>query len=85
MKDGNKYNLDEAVSNYREVGDGKDSVVSSSLIDVNTDTQTKKTSIDSDKKVKVDKPKIIPPPGTGQKIYEIDPLLQAHRQHLDFR
>ncbi|XP_058739081.1 1,4-alpha-glucan-branching enzyme 1, chloroplastic/amyloplastic [Vicia villosa] len=85
MKGGNKYNLDEAVSNYREVGDGKDSVVSSSLVDVNTDTQTKKTSIDSDKKVKVDKPKIIPPPGTGQKIYEIDPLLQAHRQHLDFR
>ncbi|KAL5060200.1 hypothetical protein RYX36_031804 [Vicia faba] len=85
MKDENKYNLDEAASSYREVGDEKGSVISSSLVDVNTDTETKKTSIHSDEKVKVDKPKIIPPPGTGQKIYEIDPLLQAHRQHLDFR
>ncbi|KAI5425540.1 1,4-alpha-glucan-branching enzyme 1, chloroplastic/amyloplastic isoform 1 [Lathyrus oleraceus] len=85
MKDGNKYNIDESTSSYREVGDEKGSVTSSSLVDVNTDTQAKKTSVHSDKKVKVDKPKIIPPPGTGQKIYEIDPLLQAHRQHLDFR
>lgn len=29
--------------------------------------------------------KIIPPPGTGQRIYEIDPLLNNHRQHLDYR
>lgn len=27
----------------------------------------------------------IPPPGLGQKIYEIDPLLTNHRQHLDYR
>ncbi|CAK8544033.1 unnamed protein product [Lathyrus sativus] len=85
MKDGNKYNLDEAASSYKEVGDEKGSVIASSLVDANTDTQAKKTSVHSDKKVKVDKPKIIPPPGAGQKIYEIDPLLQAHRQHLDFR
>lgn len=37
------------------------------------------------KKIFEVKPKIIPPPGTGQKIFEIDPFLQAHRQHLDFR
>nr|AHW50661.1 starch branching protein II [Lens culinaris] len=85
MKGGNKYNLDEAANSYSEVEDGKGSVISSSLVDVNTDTQAVKTSVQSDKKVKVDKPKIIPPPSTGQKIYEIDPLLQAHRQHLDFR
>ncbi|XP_041998026.1 1,4-alpha-glucan-branching enzyme 2-2, chloroplastic/amyloplastic-like [Salvia splendens] len=29
--------------------------------------------------------KIIPPPGTGQRIYEIDPMLGSHRQHLDYR
>ncbi|XLR33406.1 hypothetical protein S83_061306 [Arachis hypogaea] len=29
--------------------------------------------------------KIIPPPGCGKKIYEIDPLLLTHRDHLDFR
>ncbi|KAI3725241.1 hypothetical protein L1987_65022 [Smallanthus sonchifolius] len=27
----------------------------------------------------------IPPPGTGQRIYEIDPLLGNHRQHLEYR
>ncbi|KAH0634714.1 hypothetical protein KY290_038213 [Solanum tuberosum] len=27
----------------------------------------------------------IPPPGRGQKIYEIDPLLTNYRQHLDYR
>ncbi|KAG0490708.1 hypothetical protein HPP92_007571 [Vanilla planifolia] len=27
----------------------------------------------------------IPPPGSGQKIYEIDPYLQNHRAHLDYR
>jgi len=85
MKDENKYNVDETASSYREVGDDKGSVMSSSLVDVNTDTQAKKTSVHSDKKVKTDKPKVIPPPGAGQKIYEIDTFLQAHRQHLDFR
>lgn len=29
--------------------------------------------------------KSIPPPGSGQKIYEIDPLLRGHREHLDYR
>lgn len=28
---------------------------------------------------------IVAPPGTGQGIYEIDPLLKAHRTHLDYR
>ncbi|KAK2970574.1 hypothetical protein RJ640_030947 [Escallonia rubra] len=29
--------------------------------------------------------KSIPPPGTGQRIYEIDPILTRHRDHLDYR
>lgn len=32
-----------------------------------------------------EKRKIIPPPGTGQKIYEIDPYLKEYRAHLDYR
>lgn len=31
------------------------------------------------------RPKSIPPPGTGQRIYEIDPLLRGYREHLDYR
>uniref|UniRef100_A0A7N0VI88 Glycoside hydrolase family 13 N-terminal domain-containing protein n=1 Tax=Kalanchoe fedtschenkoi TaxID=63787 RepID=A0A7N0VI88_KALFE len=31
------------------------------------------------------KPKVVPPTGTGTRIYEIDPLLKSHRDHLDYR
>ncbi|KAK8705191.1 hypothetical protein V6N13_048797 [Hibiscus sabdariffa] len=31
------------------------------------------------------KPRSIPPPGAGQRIYEIDPTLSGFRQHLDYR
>lgn len=27
----------------------------------------------------------IPPPGLGQRIYEIDPMLNSYRSHLDYR
>ncbi|XLT68492.1 hypothetical protein HN873_024931 [Arachis hypogaea] len=36
------------------------------------------------KRDEVVKIKIILPPGYGKKIYEIDPLLLTHRDHLDF-
>ncbi|KAG8376680.1 hypothetical protein BUALT_Bualt09G0089100 [Buddleja alternifolia] len=29
--------------------------------------------------------RVIPPPGVGQRIYAIDPLLSNHREHLDYR
>lgn len=32
-----------------------------------------------------EKPRFIPPPGSGQRIYEIDPCLEGHRGHLDYR
>lgn len=32
-----------------------------------------------------EKQRNIPPHATGQRIYEIDPLLKAHRAHLDYR
>ncbi|CAM8931061.1 unnamed protein product [Rhodiola kirilowii] len=31
------------------------------------------------------KPRVIPPAGTGTRIYEIDPLLKSYRDHLDYR
>ncbi|XP_042514957.1 1,4-alpha-glucan-branching enzyme 1, chloroplastic/amyloplastic-like [Macadamia integrifolia] len=39
---------------------------------------------ESDGKSKA-RPRSIPPPGTGQKIYEIDPMLNDFRNHLDYR
>ncbi|XP_027353590.1 1,4-alpha-glucan-branching enzyme 1, chloroplastic/amyloplastic isoform X2 [Abrus precatorius] len=81
MEDEDKYS-------FEEIEDGQGSVVSS-LADVNTNAQAKKTSVSVHRKVKIKtdkaKPKIIPPPGTGQRIYEIDPSLLNHREHLDFR
>ncbi|CAL9192870.1 1,4-alpha-glucan-branching enzyme 2-2, chloroplastic/amyloplastic-like [Musa acuminata AAA Group] len=32
-----------------------------------------------------EKPRFVPPPGTGQRIYEIDPSLNGYRGHLDYR
>ncbi|RRT76798.1 hypothetical protein B296_00029646, partial [Ensete ventricosum] len=32
-----------------------------------------------------EKPKCVPPPGSGRRIYEIDPLLVGHRSHLDYQ
>ena len=32
-----------------------------------------------------EKPRVVPKPGDGQKIYEIDPTLKDFRSHLDYR
>ncbi|OIW00774.1 hypothetical protein TanjilG_22273 [Lupinus angustifolius] len=84
----NKYNNDEAARSYVEDEDVHGSVVSS-LIEVDTHTQAETTSVSVDKKLKIEsdavKPKIIPPPDTRKKIYEIDPFLQPHCEHFDFR
>ncbi|KAG2262463.1 hypothetical protein Bca52824_069542 [Brassica carinata] len=31
------------------------------------------------------KPRTVPPPGNGQIIYEIDPMLRSYKDHLDYR
>ncbi|CAJ1886898.1 unnamed protein product [Sphenostylis stenocarpa] len=85
MEDEDKYNIGEADSSYKQIEDGQGSVVSSQVeVDISV-----KTSVSVGKKVKIPtddaKPKNIPLPGTGQKIYEIDPSLLAHHEHLDFR
>lgn len=38
----------------------------------------------SDEPLRV-KERVIPPPGTGQRIYEIDPLLSKYSEHLNYR
>ncbi|KAL5135451.1 1,4-alpha-glucan-branching enzyme 1, chloroplastic/amyloplastic [Glycine soja] len=86
MEDEDKYNISEAASGYRQIEDGQGSVVSS-LVDVSIPAKKMSVSVGRKAKIVSDevKPKIIPPPGAGQKIYEIDPSLLAHREHLDFR
>jgi len=32
-----------------------------------------------------EKPRVISAPGDGQRIYEIDPMLEGFRGHLDYR
>ncbi|XP_054801932.1 1,4-alpha-glucan-branching enzyme 1, chloroplastic/amyloplastic-like isoform X1 [Prosopis cineraria] len=86
MKDDNEVKDDEAASGFIEVKDGLGSVPSS-LEDVDANAPAK-TSNSTKEEVKIGdkiKRKIIPPPGTGQKIYEIDPSLLGYRKHLDFR
>lgn len=30
-------------------------------------------------------PRTVPPPGDGQRIYEIDPMLRSYKDHLNYR
>nr|CAB3449921.1 unnamed protein product [Digitaria exilis] len=32
-----------------------------------------------------EKPRVVPPPGDGQKIFQIDPMLQNYKYHLEYR
>lgn len=36
-------------------------------------------------KEKEAKPRLVPPPGDGKRIYEIDPMLRSYSDHLDYR
>ncbi|XP_058003419.1 1,4-alpha-glucan-branching enzyme 1, chloroplastic/amyloplastic isoform X2 [Hevea brasiliensis] len=55
----------------------------------NVDDEVKKESVPLHEIVSIgkseSKPKSIPPPGSGQRIYEIDPSLTGFRHHLDYR
>ncbi|KAL7247874.1 hypothetical protein ACSBR2_002724 [Camellia fascicularis] len=77
----------QTTSGYSEV-DGKKASVSSptAVKDVKAkDVETYVPSHDVSKEKDVVRQRSIPPPGTGQRIYEIDPLLTSHREHLDFQ
>ncbi|GMP50010.1 hypothetical protein CsSME_00016796 [Camellia sinensis var. sinensis] len=77
----------QTTSGYSEV-DGKKASLSSptAVKDVKAkDVETYVPSHDVSKEKDVVRQRSIPPPGTGQRIYEIDPLLTSHREHLDYR
>ncbi|URE01897.1 Carbohydrate-binding module 48 (Isoamylase N-terminal domain), partial [Musa troglodytarum] len=63
--------------------------ISSELIGEESMNQGDKSSVSSQAKEEVEdveeKPRLVPPPGTGQRIYEIDPSLKGYRGHLDYR
>lgn len=58
-------------------GDGEDEAKAEGTSDLKYETI-------SDESTRI-RGKIIPPPSIGHKIYEIDPMLNNHRQHLDYR
>lgn len=86
LKDEEK--LVEPTSGYNEVNDEQESA-SSSLVGDDGRAQSEDSSarIDGTKSIEKDaaRPRTIPPPGTGQRIYEIDPLLNSHHEHLNYR
>ncbi|KAL7137419.1 hypothetical protein ABFS83_10G091000 [Erythranthe nasuta] len=67
---------------------GKDSA-SVQLLDEDAELNTEGKSYSISKTIADEssmvKERVIPPPGAGQKIYEIDTLLTNYREHLDYR
>ncbi|CAI0469252.1 unnamed protein product [Linum tenue] len=60
---------------------------SSSMVgDTSTEVldEQEKIAVLPDTREKTDK-RTVPPPGAGQRIYDIDPILSSFRQHLDYR
>lgn len=80
MEDADKIVVDEnytETSGYTEVDAEQDSLGEDSTVPIQNNTISKERE--------VLKQVSIPPPGPGQRIYEIDPLLSGHREHLDYR
>lgn len=80
-------NLVEQLSSSEAIT-GEDSA-SVQLLDGDVEAKAEGTSDStyetiSDESARV-RERIIPPPGIGQRIYEIDPLLNNYREHLDYR
>jgi 1,4-alpha-glucan branching enzyme len=77
----------EATSDYSQFDGEKDSVASPAAVeDVKAkDLESSGLTNDISKENDMVRERSIPPPGTGQRIYEIDPLLRSHREHLDYR
>ncbi|KAB1221286.1 1,4-alpha-glucan-branching enzyme 1, chloroplastic/amyloplastic [Morella rubra] len=86
LKDEEKFV--EPTAGYNEIGNEKDSA-SSTLVGDDGGAQAEAASVlihgtKSIEEVEA-RPRTIPPPGTGQRIYKIDPLLNSYREHLDYR
>lgn len=63
----------------------EDKLESSEVIQDIEENVTEGVIKDADEPTVEDKPRVIPPPGDGQKIYQIDPMLEGFRNHLDYR
>ncbi|KAJ0027524.1 hypothetical protein Pint_35900 [Pistacia integerrima] len=71
MEDEEKVEIEEIVS-------------ASTFVEPSFPLQEKVSTEESEAETEV-RPGSIPPPGRGQRIYEIDPTLTGFRQHLDYR
>ncbi|KAJ0087820.1 hypothetical protein Patl1_32398 [Pistacia atlantica] len=71
MEDEEKVEIEETVS-------------ASTFVEPSFPLQEKVSTEESEAETEV-RPGSIPPPGRGQRIYEIDPTLTGFRQHLDYR
>lgn len=74
----------EEIKNEAKANPGPSSYVGDDDKAKGEETSVHMEGVSSTTKAKATK-KSIPPPGTGQKIYEIDPMLNGFREHLDYR
>lgn len=87
-KHGNEVKFVEPTSGYNEFDNEQDSA-SSTLVGDDGRAHGDKAATSDDEKKGVKKyesrSRTVSPPGTGKRIYEIDPFLNNHREHLDYR
>jgi len=57
----------------------------SEVIESTSKTETDGVAVETKVQLVEEKPRVIPPPGDGQRIYQIDPMLEGFRNHLDYR
>ncbi|KAG2571948.1 1,4-alpha-glucan-branching enzyme 2, chloroplastic/amyloplastic-like [Panicum virgatum] len=57
----------------------------SQVIEGVSETETDVLAVASKAPLMEEKPRVVPPPGDGQRIYQIDPMLEGFRNHLDYR
>ena len=57
----------------------------SQVIEGVSETETDGLAVASKASLMEEKPRVVPPPGDGQRIYQIDPMLEGFRNHLDYR
>lgn len=62
----------------------EETVSASSFVEPSFPLQENVSTEETEAKTEV-RTRSIPPPGRGQRIYEIDPILTGFRQHLDYR
>lgn len=78
------HDLDvQSMKGSKEV-DGEEKIIQSRVAIDDKQDSVAATHIHEDKEMQTTG-KSVPPPGDGQRIYEIDPLLRNHQEHLDYR